>query len=222
VSGLSLPVANKLSVEARHSPIVRRGGGAAANPPARLCGAGFGRRALAQKKRGDVFVLGCEREPAAGDQIEDLRIAHDLHDHGAEAGAGQGIDSRAQNIGRIGRAQQKEHRRIDAEFRKTARRKCAMLKRRKILDNPEHPFRSARKLRDASGEPRGRRIAGKNLVQGAAHQSAAQNRIGIRMAERAARQLPAFAQDGIEELASSFQLCKNVGHRMFTICSKYA
>ena len=108
MSGLSLPVANKLSVEARHSPIVRRSGAAAANPPARLCCAGLGSRTLAQKKRGDVFVLRRERESAAGDQIEDLRIAHDLHDHRAEARAGQSIDSGAQGIGRIGRAQQKK------------------------------------------------------------------------------------------------------------------
>ena len=108
MSGLSLPVANKLSIEARHSPIVRLGGTAGANPPARLRGAGFGGRTLAQKKRGDVFVLGRECEPAAGDQIEDLRIARDLHDHRAETGAGQGIDSRAQNIGRIGGTQQKK------------------------------------------------------------------------------------------------------------------
>lgn len=76
--------------------------------PARLCGAGFGHCPLAQKKRGDVFVLGSEREPAAGDKIEDLRIAHDLHDHRAKACAGQGIDAGAQGIGRIGRAQKKK------------------------------------------------------------------------------------------------------------------
>jgi hypothetical protein len=108
VSGLSLPVANKLGVEARRSPIVRPGGAAAANPPARLRGTGFSGCTLAQKKSGDVFVLRRQREPAAGDQIEDFRIAHDLHDHGAKAHAGQGVDSGAQDIGGIGHAQQKK------------------------------------------------------------------------------------------------------------------
>jgi hypothetical protein len=147
-----MPVANKRRVEARHSPIVRRGGTAGANLPARLRGAGFLRSALAQKKSGDVFVLCREHEPAAGDQIEDLRIARDLHDHRAKARAGQGIDTGAQGIGRIGRAQQKKTRRVDAQLRKTGRRKSAMLERRKILNDPEHPLRPAHALCGAGGE----------------------------------------------------------------------
>src|SRR4029077_9673661 len=64
VPGFSLPVANKRRLEARHSPIVCRGGGKAANLPAGLRGAGFARRIMAQQKSGDVFVLGREYEPA--------------------------------------------------------------------------------------------------------------------------------------------------------------
>src|SRR5476649_1354655 len=94
-----------------------------------------------------------------------------------------------------------------------------MLERRKILNDPEHPLVATRKLRSAGGKAAGRRIAGENLVQRAARESAVQYRIGIRMAERAARQAPAFTQDGIEELACPFQLCENVRHGMFTICS---
>lgn len=210
--GLSLPVANKRRVEARHSPAVCRGGGAAANLPARLCGARFGLRALTQKKGGDTALLCREHEPAAGDEIENLWIASDLHNHGAETGAGQSIDARTQGIGRIGRAQQKKSRRIDAQFRKSSWCKCAMFERGKILDDPEHPLHPAHALCGTGSKARRRRITGEDLMKRAAREPAAQNRIGVRMAERTACETPVFAQNGIEELACFFQFSGCTGH----------
>jgi hypothetical protein len=146
VPGLSLPVANKRCVEAGHAPIVRCSGAAAADLPARLRRTGLDSCTLAQKKRSDVFVLGCEREPAAGDEIENFRIAGYFHDHGAEAGAGQGVDPGAQRVGRIGHTQQKKLRRIDSQFRKAGWRERAMLEHGEILNDPEHALGAAHTL----------------------------------------------------------------------------
>lgn len=210
--GLSLPVANKRRVEARHSPAVCRHGGAAANLPARLRGARFGLRALTQKKGGDVALLCGEHEPAAGNEIENLWIASDLHDHGTETGTGHSIDARTQGIGRIGRAQQKKSRRIDSQFRKPGWCKCAMFERGEILDDPEHPLHPAHALCGTGSKARRGRVTGEDLMQCAAREPAVQNRIGVRMAERTTRGTPAFAQNGVEELACFFQFLGYFGH----------
>ncbi len=79
---------------------------------------------------------------------------------------------------------------------------------------------AARRARPAA-KPDGRaHVAGEDLVQGAAHQPAAQRGIGRGMAERQAA-LPALAQDGGEKLPRAGQSACDAVH-MFTLCSKYA
>lgn len=189
------------------------------NLPARLRGARFGLRALTQKKGGDVALLCGEHEPAAGNEIENLWIASDLHDHGTETGTGHSIDARTQGIGRIGRAQQKKSRRIDSQFCKPGWCKCAMFERGEILDDPEHPLHPAHALCGTGSKARRGRVTGEDLMQCAAREPAVQNRIGVRMAERTTRETPAFAQNRVEELACFFQFLGYFGHQMFTICS---
>ena len=199
MTGLSLPVANKCRFEARRSPIICRGGREAADLPARLCSAWLGRCAVAQKKRRDIALLGAKHEPAAGDEIEYFRIAYDLHDHRAKAGAGQGIDTSTQSIRCIGRTQQKKTLRFDTHFRKSGWCERAMFERRKILNDPEHPLAAAHTLCRAGRKARSACIRGEDFVHCPAQESAAQSCIGICMAERATCQASACAQNGIEE-----------------------
>src|SRR5579872_6993964 len=124
----------------------------AADLPARLSSAGFDSRTLTQQNDRYVFVLGCEHQSTAGDEIEHFGIACDLQDHRAKTMAGQSIDSGAETILCIGRAQHKKMRGIDTQFGKAARRKRAILQCGKILNDPEHSFCAAYALRGTSSK----------------------------------------------------------------------
>ena len=165
--------------------------------PTCLGSARLGLSTLAQKKRGDVFALGRKHKSAAGGEVENLRIAGNLHDHRTKAAAAQGIDTRTQDVGGVCSLQQKKFRSIDPQFGKASWRERAIFEYREILDDPEHVPGAAYALRSTSGETGCSRIASEKLVQGAVCEAAAQNNIDIRMPKRATREVPAITQDGV-------------------------
>lgn len=212
-----MPVANERRFKTRHSPIVCFGRTAAAHLPARLRGAGFDLRILAQKKSGDAVLLSGQDESPAGDEIEHLRIARDFHDHCTETSAGQGVDTGTQGVGCIGRAQYEKLRRIDSQLRKTGRGKRAVFERTKILADPKQMLGATYALCGASGKARCASVTGENLMQRTTAKPAAQDRIRIRMAERTASAAFVAAQYGVEELTDSRQAFGCIRHHVHVL-----
>lgn len=131
-----MPVARELHIETRQAPILCVSGTRGAHDPARFGGARCGGRAQAQKKRRHVLARGRQHKPPAGGETQNLRLAHNLDDDGAETAAREGIGRAAQHVQRIGDTHQDQTIRIKAELQQSGGAKLAMFERSEILSHP--------------------------------------------------------------------------------------
>ncbi len=128
-----------------------------------------------------------QRQPAAGDEIEQTRLAPYLHHHDAERITGQGIGCRPQRALRIGYVDHHQKTRIKTEFAPPAHRQRAGFARGKILPHPKQRPVRTHQLRETCDES-GRRSTvpslRKHLMHGAARKPALQYRIHLPVIER--------------------------------------
>lgn len=128
-----------------------------------------------------------QRQPAAGDEIEQARLAPYLHHHSAERIAGQRVGCRPQRALRIGYVDHHQKTRIKTEFAPSAHRQRAGFACGKILPHPkQRPVRTQppRQTRDEPGRRRAVPSFREHLVHGAAREPALQHRIHLRVVER--------------------------------------
>lgn len=137
---------------------------------------------------GDAGLRGGERQAAAGDKIDILRIAPELEHDRAERPAGQSFQSRPQAAIRIGRAHDHNALRIETEIEQPRHRKLAERERREILANPENGTAAGNPYRQSGRKTRGRHalpfLRCEDFMQDAGFQPALQDGIRARMPER--------------------------------------
>lgn len=141
-----------------------------------------------------------QRQPAAGDEIEQTRLAPYFHHHGAERIAGQRIGCRPQRALRIGHVDHHQKTRIKTEFAPSAHRQRAGFACGKILPHPkQRPVRAhpLRKTCDESGRSRAVPSLREHLMHGAAREPALQHRIHLPVIERRPVRYPS-AMTGLE------------------------
>ena len=114
-----MPVTDKINFENWMAPIFllcpRK---CRAHEPARFRSTGLRLRAETQEKGRDGFLRAGQRQPPARYQIEDFRLARNLDHDGTQGSTGKRVICRAKAIGRIGHAEQKQARRIQAKLEK--------------------------------------------------------------------------------------------------------
>jgi hypothetical protein len=158
-----------------------------AHDPAGLRGRRLRLRRHAQHQAGNAGGLGCQRQLAAGDEIELPRLAPDFQHHRAHRIAGQRVGGGAQRIVRIGRAHGHQPARIETEFGKPAHRQRPRFNVAEILPHPEQRTPCRQPSRQACDEAGGRTALpprGEHLMQRAGGEPALQRRIRGRMTER--------------------------------------
>jgi hypothetical protein len=154
---------------------------------------GFRRRRLwlrpyPQQQAGDAGGLGCQRQLAAGDEIELTRLPPDFQHHDAQRIAGQRIGGGPQRGIDIGGAHRHEETRIETEFGQSVHRQRARFNFGEILPYPQQrtsranaPGKPCDKTSRASTLPAG---LGKHLVHRPHREATLQQRVGVGMAER--------------------------------------
>ena len=176
-----MAIADKIDVEDRRAPgfpwrCRRRARGL--HHPARLRGAHHRQRRGPQHHAAHAGVLRGERVFAAGDEIEGAHLAPQVEHDGTKRIAGQCIGTDAQRHLVIGRLDQHDAARIEAEFLQPAHRQRATFAGNKILPDPEQRFCPAQPLRHARDKACGRtdllRLQREHFVQRAADQTALQ------------------------------------------------
>lgn len=165
-----------------------------------------------QQKRGDARGLRCQRELAAGDEIELARLPPDFQHHGAERIAGQRIGGGPQRGVGVGRAHGYQQPRIETQLAQPAQRQRTRFNFRKILPHPDQ--RPARRYpsREPGDEARGRRALmalGEHFMHGRDRKAAVQHGIRCRMAERDLVEVVRIA-GRFDPLDTAAQSCKRV------------
>jgi hypothetical protein len=89
-----------------------------------------------QQQAGDAGGLGCQRQLAAGDEIELTRLPPDFQHHGAQRIAGQRVGGGPQRGIDIGGAHRHEETRIETEFGQSVHRQRARFNFGEILPYP--------------------------------------------------------------------------------------
>ena len=123
-----MTVADELRVESRRAPRMpwdirwrmRR-----THDPSCLCRGGNGRSRNPQHKAGDTGPLRGERQLAARDEIELLRLAPDFQHHDAGCITSERVGGTTQGVLDIGRAHRHKMTRIKTEFGQSAHRQRA-------------------------------------------------------------------------------------------------
>lgn len=158
-----------------------------AHDPSCLRGRGLRRRCEPQQQGGDAGGLRCQREFAAGDEIELARLAPHFQHHRAQRIAGQRIGGGPQRRVDIGGAHGHQQPRIEPQLGKPAHRQRTGFDFRKILPHPDQrPARrhSSCKARDKSRRRSALMSLGEHFMHRRACKAAAQRRIGLGMTER--------------------------------------
>jgi hypothetical protein len=161
-----------------------------AHDPSRLRRRSCGLRRHPQQQTGDAGGLCCQRQLAAGDEIELPSFAPDFQHHRANRVAGQRVGGGAQCDVDVGGAHGHHAARIEAEFGEASHRQRSGFNFGKILPNPHQwpPYRyPPRKPRDEAGRRRALTSLGKHLVHGGQREAALQRRVGIGMSQRHAQ-----------------------------------
>ena len=159
-----------------------------AHDPSRLRRRGLRLGRHPQQQAGDAGGLRCQRQLAAGDEIELTRFAPDLQHHDAERIAGQRVGGGPQRGLHVGGAHRHEEPRIETEFGQSAHRQRARFDFRKILPDPHQRPPRGRPPREARDKPRRRGALpatfGEHLMHRAQREAALQRRIRLGMPER--------------------------------------
>ena len=151
-----------------------------------------------------------QRHLAAGDKIELLRLAPDLHHDDANRIAGQRVGDRPQRMIDVGGAYTDEKTRIETQFGQPAHRQGARFNLGEILPDPDdgppggHATRKSRdKARRRDALPAGLR---KHLMHHPQSETALQAGVGIRMPEHHLTRAIGLAMG----LDAGAQTCKRV------------
>jgi hypothetical protein len=156
------------------------------DPPC-LRGRGRRLRRHAQHQTSDARGLGCQRQLAAGDEIELSRLTPGFQHHGAHRIAGERVGGGPQHIVHIGRAHGHQPARIETEFGQSAHRQRPRFNFAEILTHPDqrtprrHPSCEAY---DEAGRGPALPSLGEHLMHHAGGKPALQRRIGAGMTER--------------------------------------
>ena len=94
-------------------------------------------RAHPQHERRDARLRRCQRQPAAGGQIEHARIAPGRDHHGADSATAGGLSRRAQNAGGVVGPHENDAARIKAKLGKSPRVGLSQLRIEDILADPD-------------------------------------------------------------------------------------
>ena len=185
-----MPVAYEFGVKTGAFPIVADGQRRSAHQPAGFGRARNGLGGVAQGKQSDAVFCRRQCQPAAGNEVENLRSRPGFDHHRAKAGAIQCFRAGTQTRRRIGGFHHQKARRVDAKSGKAAGKNAAPFDGCKILLHPEQPFVATGNTRGQSqGEAGGCWCIAcrvwKNFMQSAARQSAIQARICRGMTQRA-------------------------------------
>lgn len=171
-----------------------------------------------QKKGGDAFLLCGQHQPARSSEVENLRIADNLDDDGAQHSAAEGIGPGSQGVGRVGCAHQDHAIRREPKFGQTGRCETAIFETRKILSDPDQLAGCARPVGQTEKEACRAGVCCLYLMKGAGDQPATQQGIDTGMTERGAPACLVLPKDGMKELSGSFQLFE---YRSHLICSLF-
>ena len=130
----------------------------------------------------------CQRQFAAGCEVELSHLAPDFQHHDANRVAGQRVGGRPQRVVHIGRAHGHEKAWIETKFGEPAHRHRARFKLGEILAYPHQWVSNGDPAREA-GDKTGRRGAlsagvRKHFVHGTQREPALQRGVGVGMAER--------------------------------------
>jgi hypothetical protein len=159
-----------------------------AHDPSRLRRRGLRLRRHPQQQAGHAGGLRCQRQLAAGDEIELTRFTPDLQHHGAERIAGQRVGGSPQRGLHVGGAHRHEEARIETEFGQSAHRQRARFNFREILPDPQQRPPCGHPSREACDKTRCRGALPatftKHLVHRAQGEAALQRRIRLGMPER--------------------------------------
>jgi hypothetical protein len=163
-----------------------------AHDPSCLGRRGLGLRRHPQQQAGRARGLRCQRQFAAGDEVELSRLAPDFQHDDADRIAGQRIGRGSQRNLHIGGAHRHDEARIETEFGQAAHRHRARFNLGEILPYPHQrpmwKFRCGQPARepcDKTGRggalPAGVR---KHFMHRPQSETALQRRVGVRMPQR--------------------------------------
>jgi hypothetical protein len=159
-----------------------------AHDPSRLRRGGRRLGRQPQQQAGDARGLGCQRQLAAGDEIELSRFAPDLQHDGAKRVAGERVGGGPQRGLHIGCMHRHHETRIETEFGQSAHRQRPRFNFGEILTHPNQrppcrrpPGKACDKARRRGTLPA--RI-GEHFVHRSHGEPALQRGVGLGMAER--------------------------------------
>lgn len=160
-------------------PRLRRTG---LDQPAAARGAGL-RPRNPQQQRHDPGLFRHEREPPAGREVEQARLAPGFDQHRPERRAARRLRSRAQNRGRIAGPHEQHTVRVEAELGQTGRMGPARFGVERILPDPEDrplPRRPpGQPERDDRGGREARHALRVKLMQGSTDETAVQDSVEL-------------------------------------------
>lgn len=140
-----------------------------------------------QQQARDARPARCQREFAAGDQVELLAVAPGFQHDAAQRVAGQRISRGPQCRLDIGRAHGDQQARIETEFPPAAHGQRTAFAFGEILPDPQQRSLCRDTVREAGDKARGRRAVpafGEHLMHGATREPALQRRVRLGMTER--------------------------------------
>ena len=159
-----------------------------AHDPSRFCRGWNGRSRYPQQKSGDTRTLRSQRQLAAADEIELLRLAPDFQHHRAHGITGKRIGGGTQGILHVRGAHRHEITRIKPKLGQSAHRQRADFAFRKILPHPDQRPSRRDAPRQAGNKSRSSRtlVAAftKHLMHCCRSEPALQHSISFHMAER--------------------------------------
>lgn len=184
-----------------------------ADDPARLCRTRDRNACSPQQQARDARAARCQREFAAGDEVELFAVAPGFQHDAAQRIAGQRISRGPQCRLDIGRAHGDQQARIEAELTPAAHGQRAAFAFGEILPDPQQRPLCRDTMRKAGDKARGRRAVpafGEHLMHGATCEPALQRRVRLGMTERHAIRRIGIAV-GLDALDAAAQL-RERGH----------
>ena len=205
-AGAAGAVACKVEAPARAADafgeVVERAGGARRDAPAGLGGTGLGRRGLAEQEAGYPALPGAEGETPAGGEVEHLRVAAQLAEHGGEPGTAESFLEHPQRLLRAPGLDHQEPWRSEAELAEAGAMGIAAFAERRLLGDEED--RAVIPAGESGEQGRGEAEGGgglaggsrPDLVQGIPAEPAAEHPVGCRHPEGQHRLAPLRQEAG--------------------------